>query len=81
MSRTIKVKDSEGNEDYAVAESGPVRHSPLAGKSADQPGVVSFFLSTGEALNLESAERFENPMTEKFYYVVNDEDIEWLRRL
>ncbi|MWJ26654.1 hypothetical protein GPM19_00270 [Halomonas sp. ZH2S] len=81
MSRRIAVKDSEGNDDYVVAECGPVRHSKLSGKSSDLPGVMSFYLSTGEALNLESAQRFVNPMTEESYYAVNDEDIEWLRGL
>lgn len=81
MSRTIAVKNSEGNDDYIVAEIKPIHHRPLSGKKVDLPGTVSFYLSTGQVLNHISEERFENPMTEESYYVVNDKDTEWLLSL
>lgn len=78
MSRTIAVQDSDGNDDYIVAEIKPVHHRPLSGKKVDLPGTVSFYLSSGQVLNHVSDELFENPMTEEIYYLVSDEDIEWL---
>ncbi|MGM0703898.1 MAG: hypothetical protein ACQEUG_16070 [Pseudomonadota bacterium] len=81
MSRRIAVKDSEGNDDYVIAAFTPVQHSPLSGHRANMPGSVSFYLSTGEELNLESAHRFEDPISEQSYYVLNEEDLELLLRL
>ncbi len=63
MSRTIAVKDPDGNDDYVVVEDTA---SP------------SFFLSTGEALSLQSAERFDEVGSGISYYAMDDEDKEWL---
>jgi len=62
MARTIAVKDSDGNDDYVVVEDTA---SP------------SFYLSTGEALRLETAERFEEIGNGISYYAMDD-DKEWL---
>lgn len=63
MTRTIAVKDSDGNDDYVVVEDTA---SP------------SFYLSTGEKLSLESAERFEEVGNSISYYAMDDKDKEWL---
>ena len=78
MSRTIAVKDSDGNDDYIVVEIKPVHHRSLSGRKVDRPGTISFYLSTGQVVNHVLEELFENPMTEETYYIVNDEDVEWL---
>lgn len=78
MSRTIAVKDSDGNDGYVVVEVKPVHHRSLSGRKVDGPGTISFYLPTGQVINHVSEELFENPMTEETYYVVNDEDVEWL---
>ncbi|MGP9796217.1 hypothetical protein ACT3UJ_02480 [Halomonas sp. 86] len=66
MTRTIAVKDSDGNDDYVVIE---------------EASTTEFYLSTGEALILESAERFTDPATSLSYHAVDDKDIEWLLSL
>lgn len=78
MSRSIAVQNADGGDDYVVAEIRPVHHRPLSGNEAELQGTISFYLSTGQVLNHVSVERFENPMTEESYYVLNDDDIEWL---
>ena len=65
MSRTIAVKDPDGNDDYVVVEDTA---SP------------SFYLSTGEKLSLESAERFED-LNGFSYYAQEDADIDWLAKI
>lgn len=81
MSRSIAVKNADGVDNYVVVEIRPVHHRPLFGKEVDLARTISFYLSTGQVLNHVSAERFENPMTEESFCVMNDEDIEWLLSL
>ncbi|RUR48779.1 hypothetical protein [Vreelandella populi] len=63
MSRTIAVKDSAGNDDYVVVEDSLT---------------PQFYLSTGDALSLDSAGHFQDMATGFSYYVASDEDKEWL---
>lgn len=80
MSHTINVVDGDGNPDYVVVEFRQVVHRPLAGPAQSKDGAAEFFLSNGDALNLISAERFDD-LDGESYYVQGKDDIDWLAEL
>ncbi|WP_447896063.1 hypothetical protein [Vreelandella sp. GE22] len=78
MSRIIDVTTAEGESDYVTVEFKEIVHKRLAGPRGSAKGQALFFLSSGEELVLESAERFSEPHSEDSYYVSDDADKEWL---